>query len=329
MDAAGSQQQSAAGLPTVAILASGGQAEALADGLRVQGLRPVPVALEETLDGRLVGRAQVLLVDLCEAPDELIDVLDRLTETASVPVLFNETELAGRPRAWLRRLARKLASLAVPDTAADAAPAQTPQPAARDYAGPMIWVLGASFGGPAAIKRFLDSMPESPPAAFILAQHIGNGFVDLLAAQLNRSTRFRVVAAADGMRPEPASIYVAPVDSRIRFDAAGRMALERVSDNSLYRPCIDKLMEEVARYFGPMAGAIVFSGMGDDGTQGVRAVAEAGGEVWAQDSASSTVASMPDCAAATGVVRRRGSPEALSAALVEYLQARESARAVQ
>lgn len=331
MGAADSETGPGTRRPAVAILAPGGQGEALAQGLKAQGLRTLVVDLDEAVDGRLAGRAQILLVDLCAAPDNLLDTLDQLTETAAVPILFNETELAGRPRAWLKRLARKLEALAAPlEMLAEPEPdSQRDRGGVADYSGPMVWVLGASFGGPEAVKRFLDSMPGVPPAYFLLAQHIGDGFVDLLASQLNRSTRFRVLAAADGLQPEPGTIHVAPVASRIHFDETASLRLRPDPSPPLYRPSIDALLEEVAHRFGPMAGAIVFSGMGDDGARGVQAVAQAGGEVWAQDSDSCTISSMPDCAAATGVVRRRGTPEQLSAALMDYLHARESARAAQ
>ncbi|MCC5856575.1 MAG: chemotaxis protein CheB [Ectothiorhodospiraceae bacterium] len=326
MDTGGNSPSSdAVGTVTVAILSPGGQGEALAAALEGCGLATCRLGLEDVRSGRTPDRGQALLVDLHRAPDGMLDVLDELIDQAGVPVLFNEAGLAEQPRAWVRRLARKLRSIAVPRTIRPAATV-TPQ---VPPTGPMVWVLGASFGGPEAVKRFLDAMPEVPPVCFLLAQHIGEGFVDLLASQLTRSTRFRVRPAADGQRPEPGIIHVAPVESRIRFEPSETFRLEPDTVRRPHRPSIDCLLEEVAAFYGPRAGVIVFSGMGDDGVRGARAVADAGGQVWAQDSDSCTISSMPDCAAATGVVSRRGPPEALAKALVEYLQARETTRAAQ
>ncbi len=330
MDVANTDSASrhATAAPLVVLLApvAAAQGEALREGLAGLGFRVEPVALERALRGQWPAGAQVLLVDLCDASDAVLDQLDPLLDQTSLPVLFNEEALAGKSSSWMRKLGDKLRGMAV-------SPGEVPEPPAGPPArtppadGPMVWVLGASFGGPEATKRFLDAMPEVPDAIFFLAQHIGDGFVDLLASQLNRSTPFRVVAVRDGAELEPGTVYVAPVQGTIELLDGKRIRLQDDHAPRLYRPWIDGIMQEVARFFGARSGAIVFSGMGDDGALGAQAIAAAGGEVWAQDSQSCSISSMPDCAAATGVVRRRGTPEELSVALVQYLKARAETRA--
>ena len=298
--------------------ASGSGREALRGGLVDHGL---DIALETDLEafiaGPDAGGAQVILVDLHDAPDEDLERLaDLMALEGLPPLLFNEVSPADRENVWMRRLAGKLAALAGPVAEPDA-----PAPA-QPAASPDIWVLGASFGGPEAVKRFLEAVPEVPEAAFVLVQHIGDGFVDLLAAQLNRSTPFRVLPLMSGTDLRPGSVYVMPVDRALRVDTDDRVLLSTdAAADRTYSPCIDDVMREFSRQFGPRVGAVVFSGMGDDGTAGAEAIADAGGEVWAQDSASCSISSMPDCAAATGVVSRRGNPEELARALVQYLRA--------
>ena len=292
--------------------------DALRGGLLDHGLG---VALETDLAAFVAepdaGRVQVILVDLHDATDEDLEQLTDLMALEGLPpLLFNEDSPAGRENVWMRRLAGKLAGLAGP-----AAEPDTPAPV-QPAASPDIWVLGASFGGPEAVKRFLEAVPEVPEAVFVLVQHIGDGFVDLLAAQLNRSTPFRVLPLMSGTDLRPGCVYVMPVDRALELDDDDRvvLAVDAAVDRS-YSPCIDDVMQVFSRQFGPRVGAVVFSGMGDDGTAGAEAVAEAGGEVWAQDTASCAIGSMPDCAAATGVVSRRGNPEELARALVQYLNA--------
>ena len=305
---------------------AGSDREALRSGLELHGLA---ITLEETLAAHLQRDpdtlpADVLLVDLQGSTDRELDLVQGLVENCPLPLVFNELPARARSKSWMRRLAKKLAgfgpvegSAKVPEEAQLQAP---PAPAGP----PRVWVLGASFGGPEALKRFLDSMPHAPEAMFLIGQHIGVGFVELLASQLNRSSPFRVSPAADGSVLENGRVLVAPVGELIRLDPQGRIRLVADDAARIYTPSIDALMEEVARCYGPRAGAIVFSGMGDDGTQGAQAIARAGGEVWAQDSASCAISSMPDCAAATGVVSRRGSPEELSDALAKYLATNEA-----
>lgn len=254
-----------------------------------------------------------LLLDLERADDAELDLLDRLLERVALPMVFHDGSARTADVAWLQRLVAKIRTTAAAPAPAARAPEPLRNPPLR------CWVLGASFGGPEALKRFLGAFAAPPSAALIIGQHIGDGFVEVLAAQLTRATCFKVQPAADGSELEPGRVYVAPVRQRLRIDAARRIRLEDEGERHTYMPSIDRLMEEVARRFGKRSGAIVFSGMGDDGTRGAVAIARAGGTVWAQDSASCAIDSMPNCARATGAVTHSGSPEALAAALAEHL----------
>ncbi len=303
-------------------------AKLLREGLEAYGLRLRPFSrMWDFLSLPEEERAtlQVLLVHLQGASEQDLEQLPDLLDTISVPVLYNESLLREQGRSWMRRLAGKLTALAVPlQSTDDAGDAAYGAPATDTVAeGPTVWVLGASFGGPEAVKRFLTSMPSVPDAVFLLAQHIGDGFVDLLASQLNRHTAFAVSPLADGTVLTPGHVYVVPVDHLVRLEGDDRVRLLPDPERRMYRPSIDDLMEEVARYYGPRSGAVMFSGMGNDGTRGIRRIAGRGGEVWAQSTRSCAMSSMPDSAAETGVVSRRGSPEELSAALIQYLAAKQ------
>lgn len=288
----------------------------------------LPIVLEDTLSHFANGlrwndtQVDVLLVDLERADDLELDVLDDLLARVALPMIFLDGGIRCNDILWLQRLVAKIRASAI-DATATAAPAH-PQPnrPRRSPTRLRCWVLGASFGGPEALKRFLSVITEPPPAtAFIIGQHIGDGFVDVMAAQLNRATVFNVKPATDGVQLESGCVFVAPVRERLRIDAEGRLRLRPETERRTYMPSIDCVMEEVAAHFGMDSGAIVFSGMGDDGARGSVAIARAGGTVWAQDSASCAIDSMPNCARATGSVKRNGSPEELAADLVEHLAA--------
>ncbi len=184
-----------------------------------------------------------------------------------------------------------------------------------------VWVLGASLGGPQAVRAFLHRLPGDLPVAFILAQHIGEGFDRLLASQLDRETALRVGCARAGARLRHGEVLLAPLDQSLRLDRSGAVRLEPRVERGIYSPSIDDVMGEVARCYGALAGAIVFSGMGDDGIEGARAIAAEGGTVWAQDAASAVISSMPDHARRAGVVSLSGPPESLAEQLVRTLAA--------
>ncbi|MEO6696818.1 MAG: chemotaxis protein CheB [Gammaproteobacteria bacterium] len=183
-----------------------------------------------------------------------------------------------------------------------------------------VWVLGASIGGPQAVKSFLNAIPIDLPVAFILAQHIGTGFATLLAQQLDSTAAFQVIPAQPGHSLRHHQVVLAPVEQDMVISAEGQLELKPITpDDRLYRPSIDTIMTEVAQRFGCHAGAIIFSGMGKDGLRGAQSIVEHGGVVWGQDAESCLISSMPDHARNAGLVSFSGTPEALAKRLVEQL----------
>lgn len=183
----------------------------------------------------------------------------------------------------------------------------------------IVWVLGASLGGPEVVKEFLELIEQTPKACFILAQHIGDGFTELLASQLNRASNMKVIPAETGTKIEDGVVITAPVEQRLMIHPDGVIALAPEHRESLYKPCIDFVMQEVAERYGENSGTIIFSGMGDDGSIGCVSIKEYGGIVWAQDADTCAISSMPDCARATGAVSFSGTPEELGKKLIETL----------
>ena len=181
-----------------------------------------------------------------------------------------------------------------------------------------VWVLGASLGGPQAVRQFLSAIEQDLPVVFILAQHIGANHVSLLAEQLNRVTKFTVVPGKTGYQLKHGEVILTPADKQLSLTDDGFIALQPAPPATIYSPSIDNVMSEVARCFGKRSGTIVFSGMGDDGARGCEAIAEHGGIVWAQDIASCVVSSMPDQARKTGKVSYSANPEQLAKHLYEY-----------
>lgn len=295
----------------------------LRDGLTNCGLDILGESSVSAFSRSLAQGADVLLVCLEGADDAELDALDRVSEERAEPMVFFEG--AALDDRTIARLSEKLRIAAGESRRAlghTPAPATLSEPDARPAEGLPVWVLGASFGGPQALSAFLAAMPTPPPAAFIVAQHIGDGFAEVLAQQLHRSTKLNVVCAAPGMPVNPGRVYVAPIRSRLVIDERDRFKLGGdYEGESAYVPNIDEIMMTVARRYGDLSGAIVFSGMASDGAQGAGAVRAAGGTVWAQDAASSTVASMPDEAAARGAVSYRAAPETLATELSTSLEA--------
>lgn len=185
-----------------------------------------------------------------------------------------------------------------------------------------VWVLGASLGGPGAIRRFLGGIPPDLDVAFVLVQRIAPPHVPILVKQLNNSCAFEVVAASHGELLRSGQVVVVPVDRWFALDAGGRITMLESPQVTGISP-LDHAMQSVARRYHASAGTIIFSGMGDDGSKGCHAIREQGGAVWTQDAASCVIDSMPKHVRHACDVDLDAAPEVLAANLVEKLSARE------
>jgi chemotaxis response regulator CheB len=175
-----------------------------------------------------------------------------------------------------------------------------------------VWVLGASIGGPEAVREFLGALPKDVPAVFLLAQHMGADFLDLMTQQLARATPLTVRTVTNGDRVAYGEVVIVPLAERLLVDASGEVRLATLDEMSPYSPSIDQVMRDVADRFGADAGAIIFSGMAHDAIDGAVYMAGRGGRIWAQDPATCVISSMVDGARDAGVVSVVAAPAELA-----------------
>ncbi|MEH6501596.1 MAG: chemotaxis protein CheB [Pseudoalteromonas distincta] len=264
---------------------------------------------------------------LLELPEESL-LSDWLLEHSAVPVLLGAGEIPPAdsedyPR-WERRLYNKLLPLLGPVCGG-----QLPSMlAARDTEIPVqragrparcVWLLAASLGGPAAVKTFLDHLPADLPVAFIYAQHIDAGFEERLPGIIGRQNDWRIINCVAGTELHDGDVLVAPIKRRLLFNPEGRVQLSDAPWPGLYQPSIETLLDQLGDTFAPACGAIIFSGMGEDGVSACRRLRHQGIEVWTQDPLSAACAVMPEAVAAAGLSSRQGDPAALAAALQTWL----------
>lgn len=162
--------------------------------------------------------------------------------------------------------------------------------------------MAASTGGPAALRQVLGALPRDFAAPILVVQHIAKGFVEGFAAWLDSSSALSVRVARHGESLEPGTAYVAPDDAHLTVTREGLIALVRGAPLGGFRPSATALFESVARAYGEQCAAVILTGMGRDGVDGLRAVHVAGGYVLAQDERTSVVWGMPGAALAAGVV---------------------------
>jgi len=282
------------------------------------------------------------IVDIVDDEGDQLGWLDELFD-GEVPVLFGMGEAPQRssesyPR-WEKRLFAKMKELladhslaiadetAISDLEANAADSSKPLPLPAMFQNlelglpaEHVWVLGASLGGPDAVKEFLDALPAGLPVGFIYAQHIDARFQAALVQTLCRHSGMTMVPYAEGQRVNTGEVMLASVEKEFVFDFEGRAVSKSTAWPGPYGPSVDQVMLNVAQHFGKRARYILFSGMGNDGAEAAVKISQNTTVIWAQNSESCANSSMPDSAVATGHVSYVGTPRQLASQLVNYLQ---------
>lgn len=165
-----------------------------------------------------------------------------------------------------------------------------------------VIALAASAGGLQAISTILAALPATFPAAILIVQHLSPHYHSHMAEILNRRTLLAVKQAATGDHLELGLVFVAPPGQHLLVNSNGLLRLTRTEKLNFVRPAADQLFKSVAASFRERVIAVVLTGFGLDGAQGVVAVKQHGGVVVVQDRATATQFGMPGAAIATGVV---------------------------
>lgn len=298
--------------------------------------RGIQVVLNESLTKQFIMKlgkieSDVVLFDMESIEDEHLEYLEQLLEQKEVPVIINdvsaltinEVKISSK---WNNRLLDKILMITGRDNwNEDKATTDIKKTTAivnngQSELAKNVWVLGASLGGPEALKLFLSGIPYDLPVAFIVAQHLGENFVSHLAKQLARHTHFVVKVAKSGHVIRHGEILIAPTEKRLVINSFGAIELKKIIKRARYTPSIDTVIKDIATRYKDKTGVIIFSGMCDDGVNGCEILAAKGGQVWTQNSESCVISTMPENVANRISVNMSGTPEMLATQLVSYIK---------
>ncbi|MBS1872267.1 MAG: chemotaxis-specific protein-glutamate methyltransferase CheB [Acidobacteria bacterium] len=191
---------------------------------------------------------------------------------------------------------------------AQIAPASGSPRAARSLTktAPPLVLIGVSTGGPAALARVLPALPRDLGAPVFVVQHMPPMFTEPLAASLAAKCALRVVEAPAGEAAAANCVYIAPGGKHMKLVAGpkGEILIQITSDppENNCRPAVDYLFRSAALNFPGRSVAAILTGMGNDGTAGLKMLKRSGCVALAQDEASCVVFGMPKEAIAAGVV---------------------------
>ena len=170
--------------------------------------------------------------------------------------------------------------------------------------------IGASAGGLEALQKFLTALPANTGFPYIIVQHLSPDYKSLLSQILGKYTEMPVEQAEEGMEIEADHVYIIQPGKMMTL-SQGRIHYTDQVPKELNLP-IDAFFRSLAEEAGPRAIAIVLSGTGSDGTNGIKAVKENDGLVIAQDLESSKFDGMPRSAMRTGLVDAQITPEEIA-----------------
>lgn len=164
-------------------------------------------------------------------------------------------------------------------------------------------VIGASTGGPAALYKVLDSLAKQPrPFPTLIAQHIASGFSETFCNWLG-NTGCPIKIADNGETPQAGYVYIAADDHHLVLGNDGRL-YQVHNPGARFTPSVDMLFESVSHYANGNICGLILTGMGDDGTQGLRQLYARNALCIAEDQSSCVIFGMPQAAIKAGVINR-------------------------
>jgi len=167
-------------------------------------------------------------------------------------------------------------------------------------------IIGTSTGGPRALQHVIPLMPKDIPASILIVQHMPPGFTKSLAQRLNNMSNITVKEAEDEEKALPGYAYIAPGDHHLKIKRYNNDVFITLSNDQVvsgHRPSVDTLFKSVANNINDNIIAVIMTGMGADGSNGVKELkANTDCYVIAQDKNTSIVYGMPRSAVNTGYV---------------------------
>ena len=166
-----------------------------------------------------------------------------------------------------------------------------------------ILVIGASTGGPQALHTVLNRLPADFPVPIVCVQHISEGFAQGLVDWLDSQCKLRVKFAEKGERPSPGTVYFPPERNHLEFDAIRHFKLSGNHTVEGHCPSVTVTFNSAAKYYGSSVAAVLLTGMGSYGAEGMQTIAQSGGLTIAQNEATSVVFGMPKVAIELGAAQ--------------------------
>jgi len=292
---------------------------------KIEDLKPQVVTLDLEMPG-MNGIDMLRQVMRKLYPVPVIVVSSHSTEGASITLKalsFGAFDFVAKPREIAAELIAKIKAAANSKSVPVKPLASTMQygkaPVASNKAPTKIVAIGVSTGGPHALQYIFSQLPADFPGTIVVVQHMPENFTEMFARRLDETSALRVKEAQSGDLLMPGRALICPGSRHLKVKKLplGNVAL--LSDEPRirgHRPSADVLFRSAAEEFGPQTVAVIMTGMGDDGAEGLGTVKAAGGLTIAQSEDSCVVYGMPKAAVDRGYASRIVGLEAMASTLI-------------
>ncbi len=319
--------------PSISVVASVGNGQMAIDSLSrhdvdviimdiempvMDGLTALPKLLEVNPEVRIVMASTLTLRNAETSMRALelgaADYIPKPTATRDISggeefshALLEKVHVLGLQR---KRRARAPSSIGAPAPKMSATPSVSLYPQgpiklrAPSPLRPNVLAIGSSTGGPPALSAVLKEIKPSIDVPILITQHMPPTFTTILAQHIERNSGWPCREGQDGEPIVSGRIYLAPGGYHMLVDQkAGRPVVRLTQDppENFCRPAVDPMLRSMIKFYNGRILSVILTGMGADGLKGSRDVVQAGGTVFAQDEATSTVWGMPGAVASDGI----------------------------
>src|SRR6266571_3323854 len=301
---------------------------------KIDELKPQVITLDLEMPG--MGGLDMLKEIMRRHRIPVIVVSSHSTEGASVTLkalslgafdfVSKPSDVSSRMPEVAQELISKIKAAAqsrgIPIHAATDFPVPVPRPKGKPgekRAPTKIVAIGISTGGPQSLQYLLAQLPADFPGSIVVVQHMPEGFTEMFARRLDECCSLNVKEAQSGDLLLAGRVLICPGSRHMKLKRLPLGDIAILSDDPRvngHRPSADVLFKSVAEEFGPKGIAVLMTGMGDDGAQGMGTVKAAGGMTIAQNEESCVVFGMPKAAIDRGYAIRVVALDALANTLM-------------
>lgn len=186
------------------------------------------------------------------------------------------------------------------------APIKTIKKVSIAYNSEKLIAIGTSTGGPRALQEVITKLPRDLPCGVVIVQHMPAGFTKSLAERLNSLSEVTVKEAANNDIISAGKVFIAPGNYHMTVEMQGNLRMIKLNQDpplASHRPAVDILFDSVAK-LGSKVIAVVLTGMGSDGANGMKSIKASGGYSIGEDKSTTVVYGMPKAVADLGLVDR-------------------------